>query len=71
MAWNITRAKFKIIIYCELSDAVTEVWELVNEKNKVITPSLPKDQYYLGIALFPVHRDFCRKSARQAGSNDV
>ena len=42
-------------------DAVTEVWELADENNKVISPSLPYNRYYYGIALFPVNSDFCKK----------
>ena len=42
------------------SDLVTEVWELRDENNKVISPSLPYNKYYYGIALFPVNADYCR-----------
>ena len=40
---------------------MTEVWELVDENSKVISPSLPQNHVYLGIALFPVNTDFCSK----------
>ena len=43
------------------NNAVTEVWELTDENNKVITPSLPDGEYTTGIALIPVNSDFCRK----------
>ena len=47
--------------YSQFSDAVTEVWELADENNKVIAPSLPYNKYKFGIALFPVNSDFCKK----------
>ena len=43
------------------SDAITEVWELVDKNNAVINPSLPHYHYYYGVALFPVNVDFCKK----------
>ena len=43
------------------NNAVTEVWELTDENNKVITPSLPSAHYGYGIALVPVNSDFCKK----------
>ena len=52
---------FNFLNQSEFSEAVTEVWELVDENNKVITPSLANGQYAYGIALFPVNSDFCKK----------
>ena len=49
------------LIQPQFSDAVSEVWDLADEKNKVIAPSLPRFHYSYGIALFPVNSDFCRK----------
>ena len=43
------------------SPLVTEVWELENESNKIIQPTLPDYHYANGIGLFVVEKDFCKK----------
>ena len=43
------------------SPLVTEVWELENGSNKIIQPTLQDGDYYAGIALNVVEKDFCKK----------
>ena len=50
----------KVILFCS-SDALTEVWNLVEESKQVRIPTLERNQYAYGIALFLVNRDFCKK----------
>ena len=39
----------------------TEVWELENGNNKIIKPALPQWHYAVGVALYAVEKDFCKK----------
>ena len=41
------------------SDAETEIWDFINESNKVVDPTLPDNQYVWGIGLYIVPFDFC------------
>ena len=62
---NVSTFNIKVLVRYHsqpyFSDATTEVWELGDENNKIISPSLPRNHYYYGIALVPVNSDFCRK----------
>ena len=42
-------------------DIPTEVWNFNNGGNKLIQPTLPNDKYYLGIGLYLVDANFCKK----------
>ena len=42
-------------------DIPTEVWNFNNGDNKLIQPTLPKNQYYLGIGLYLVDANFCKR----------
>ena len=41
---------------------MTEMWNMKNGENEIIQPALPNGAYELGIALFPVDADFCKKN---------
>ena len=41
------------------SDAETEIWDFINESNRVIDPTLPRDRYAYGIGLYIVPFNFC------------
>ena len=41
------------------SDAETEIWDFINESNKVIDPTLPDGEYATGIGLYIVSFNFC------------
>ena len=41
------------------SDAETEIWDFINESNKVIDPTLQYGDYSYGIGLYIVPFDFC------------
>ena len=41
------------------SDKETEIWNLTNGTNRVIKPTLPKNDYATGIGLYIVPFDFC------------
>ena len=41
------------------SDAETEIWDFINENNKMVDPTLPDNKYVLGIGLYIVPFDFC------------
>ena len=43
------------------SPLVTEVWELENGNNKIIQPTIQDIDYAVGIALYVVEKDFCKK----------
>lgn len=47
--------------YDYFSEALTEVWDLIDENNKVIAPTLPWNTYRSGIGLFPVDFNFCKR----------
>ena len=42
--------------------AETEVWQLSNGDNQVINPTLPSNTYAVGIGIYAVDFDFCRKN---------
>ena len=42
--------------------AETEVWQLSNGNNKVINPTLPSGHFGVGIGIYPVNFDYCRKN---------
>ena len=42
--------------------AETEVWELSNENNKIINPTLSSGYYERGMGIYPVDFDYCRKN---------
>ena len=45
--------------YNIFSDAETEIWDFINENNRVIDPTLPREMYAYGIGLYIVPFDFC------------
>ena len=50
----------------DLSSLQTEIWELDNEVYNLIQPNLPDNEYSVGIALFEVDANFCRKGKGQS-----
>ena len=53
--------RWKKLLKSLFSQLVTEVWELENGKSKIIEPTLPDNEYAVGIALYVVEKDFCKK----------
>ena len=53
--------EWKNLLQSLFSPLVTEVWELENSNNKIIEPTLPNGHYGVGIALYVVEKDFCKK----------
>ena len=51
----------KNLLKFSFSPLDTEVWELENGNTKIIEPTLPDDAYAVGIALYMVEKDFCKK----------
>ena len=41
------------------SGTVTEIWNIIDENQKVIDPTLPGSDYAYGIGLFIVPFDYC------------
>ena len=37
----------------------TEIWQLENGSNKIVSPALAKRKYYSGIGLYAVDFSFC------------
>ena len=50
----------------DLSSLQTEIWELDNEVYNLIQPNLPEGEYAVGMALFEVDANFCRKGKGQS-----
>ena len=42
--------------------AETEVWQFPNGNNKIINPTLGTNTYRIGIGIYPVDFDYCRKN---------
>ena len=40
--------------------ADTEVWMFKDQSGKIIDPSLPSNQYYNGLGIYPVPYNFCQ-----------
>ena len=41
------------------SDMETEIWNVTNETNKVVNPTLQNEDYVMGIGLYIVPFNFC------------
>ena len=50
-----------IISYEIFFSVPTEIWELENGNNKIVNPTLTKNDYAIGIGLFAVDFSFCEK----------
>ena len=51
----------KLISYEIFFSPATEIWQLENGNNKIVNPTLTKNNYSEGIGLFAVDFNFCKK----------
>ena len=57
----INELKFRSSLILTLRPLETEIWNFDNQSSKIISPVLPDGQYAIGLGLYIVDSDFCKK----------